>query len=100
MVGKIERILDQGMTVHQLIQELQRFPSSAVVVFTADYGDRVHTIQAIPVTECEIIGEGNGDTITETAYSRSGLAYRDSEWVEKYHDGESEKLPVSIVRLS
>ena len=47
----IIRKLEQAMSVEELIEELQRMPSKARVVFACDYGDRGNTQQALQVTE-------------------------------------------------
>lgn len=59
----------RGMTVRQLIDALEEQDEDAIVVFTADYGDHSHTMQALPI-------EGNIENmyIVESAYSDSGFA--------------------------
>jgi hypothetical protein len=73
-----------GMTVQQLIEELQEHDPQAVVVFGCDYGDISHTEQALPVNQVEAIDKEQGELITETAYSRSGQA------ISKFNEGDCE----------
>lgn len=57
------------ITVAELIVLLEDEDQDARVIFTTDYGDRAHTMQALPLTgECETV------TIEKSAYSNSGYA--------------------------
>jgi hypothetical protein len=62
------------ITVAELKDLLEDYPDDMPVVFTADYGDRSHTEQALPVK-----GELDTVTITQTAYSTSGWAVGEPE---------------------
>ena len=74
----IIRKLEQAMSVEELIEELQRMPSKARVVFACDYGDRGNTQQALQVTEV-LNGKDEWLELKETAYSKSGMAVRETE---------------------
>jgi hypothetical protein len=78
--------LKTGMTVADLIEELSQFDEDAIVVFACDYGDIVHTQQALPVTSAAEI-DTDEERVVRSAYSNSGLAV---EEVERDEDGEPE----------
>ena len=68
------------ITVADLIDLLKDEAPDARVIITADYGDRCHTEQALPLRgDCDTV------TIRESGYSASGYAI-DDEGV----DGEDE----------
>ncbi len=71
---KIERRLHHGITVADLIQELECMDPAAIVGFACDYGD--HTMQFLPVGNVEEMG---GENLYDTAYSHSELALREPD---------------------
>ena len=73
-MSKVERELERAMTVADLIEELRSLPKDAKVFFTCDYGDHCHTIQALPVKS---IDEHTAKTLSESAYSQSGIEFND-----------------------
>jgi len=60
------------ITVGELIERLKGEDPDALVIFTADYGDRCHTAQALPIR-----GRVETVTIRESGYSSSGYAVVD-----------------------
>jgi hypothetical protein len=74
-MNDVQRILERGMTVADLIEELKTFEPDARVVFTCDYGDMCHTQQALPVESINRVKEYQ--RIEESAYSKSGIALQD-----------------------
>lgn len=62
------------MTVRELIDALESEDENALVYFVCDYGDHTHTQQALPVKEIE-----GGHSLVKSAYSRSGLALKESD---------------------
>ena len=62
------------ITVEKLRELLEGEPPDAKVIFAADYGDRGHTLQALPIE-----GSVEGVSLRETAYSTSGWAVNDDE---------------------
>ena len=86
-----------GITVADLIAELETMNQDAKVLFVCDYGDYHHTQQALPVNE---IVEADTSDLAESAYSHSRIAFveeRDAN-DEPDEDGEDETLPVVILR--
>jgi len=67
-------VLEQALTVRDLIEALEEMDQDAPMVFASDYGDICHTTQALPVGRVGRVGIGE---IEESAYSHSGLAIRD-----------------------
>lgn len=61
-----------GMTVAELIENLQQQDPEAQVVFASDYGDHCHTMQVSAVEDI------NTARVVESGYSNSGYAL-DSE---------------------
>ena len=96
MSNSIADLLNRGLTVGELKGKLAWLPDDAYVVFEDDYGDRTHTLQALPVKEVEILDD-TGGYLYETAYSGSGLAVRNAEdryWKE---DGRPADHPKVVV---
>ena len=86
-----------GITVADLIAELETMNQDAKVLFVCDYGDYHHTQQALPVNE--IVEADTGD-LEESAYSQSRVAFieeRDAN-DEPDEDGEDETEPVVILK--
>lgn len=80
MTTKI-RQLETGLTVAELIDELRTFDGDAKVLFVCDYGDYHHTQQALPIVT---IDESDTRSLSESAYSRSGIEYRETERAEYF----------------
>lgn len=64
-------VLQNAMTVAQLMEQLESLPPDAAVVFTCNYGDYHRTQQALTVTT---VDEYSSSDFHETAYSQSGIA--------------------------
>lgn len=64
--------LEAGISVDELIDELQTHDPEAVVVMTADYGDISHTQQVLPVRSVRAIEDH--EHVVESGYSHSGMA--------------------------
>lgn len=69
------------ITVRELIAILEGEDPDMPVVFTADYGDRGHTAQALPIK-----GSIDAEIFTESAYSNSGYALADNDADVDYDD--------------
>lgn len=78
----LRKLINDGLTVRDLIERLQECDQNAVVVFTCDYGDYNHTQQALPVGSVETMD--GSKKIAESAYSRSGLSLEDQDGPESY----------------
>lgn len=93
-------MLQRGMTVAQLIEQLEDLPAGAVVVFTCDYGDYGHTQQALTVGN---VDEYSSSDFHESAYSKSGIAMnkddRDDDDGDD-DDGDSDEAEIAVVVLS
>ncbi len=79
------------ITVAELIELLEDQPKDARVILGADYGDRCHTEQALPLRgECEQV------TISKSAYSSSGyaIAEPDEDDDEETADGNETFLVI------
>lgn len=72
----VERKLRNALTVRDLIVMLEDMPSDAPVLFACDYGDYHHTQQALPIVTAVQLRMGN---LSESAYSRSGIALNDDK---------------------
>lgn len=77
--------LESCITVEGLIGYLKRFDPQARVLFACPYGDRGRTIQALPVESME---EYDASTISETAYSESGMAFDEDGSEDEELDGK------------
>ena len=75
-MSKIQRKLQCGLTVGELIDELRNYDNEAKVVFACDYGDHCHTQQALPVVT---VDEYPIDVLEESAYSHSGVSFREPD---------------------
>lgn len=62
------------LTVRELIDLLEQEDEQALVIVTADYGDRSHTAQALPIR-----GQLETVTVRESGYSASGFAIEDED---------------------
>lgn len=87
--------LETGISVEELIDELQTLDPEAVVVMTADYGDISHTQQVLPVRSIRTIGDH--EHVVESGYSHSGMALvsDDIDNGDLDEDGEEETEGVS-----
>ena len=69
---RIEMIMEDSLTVKELIHSLKMHNPDSYVLLAADYGDHGHTIQALPVSNVGSSKELDID-VEQTAYSESGL---------------------------
>ena len=72
--AEVARILSQSMTVGALRDLLIAYDDDCPVVFTCDYGDYGHTLQALIVSGVDEHDETEFDT---SGYSHSGVALKD-----------------------
>lgn len=77
------------ITVADLIARLEDEDPNALVIFSADYGDRGNTEQALPIR-----GNIETITITKSAYSASGFAIGEPDDDEDEDDYE----PYLVIR--
>ena len=96
MNAKVERALRHGLTVADLISELEGLPPDAKVVFACDYGDCCHTQQALPVSEAI---EVESTYLVESGYSRSGIALIDDDPDEDEENEAAETKGEPIIVL-
>jgi len=68
---KIPHRLNEAMTIAELIEESQDLPPDTKVLFTCDYGDHHHTMQALPAKSLRRVPSS---AIEESGYSHSGFA--------------------------
>jgi len=93
--NKIDRVLEDGLTVAQLIEALRQMPDDAVVVFGCDYGDICHTEQALVVRKVDELDPGT--RLETSAYSNSGVAIErldDEDEVEDEMDDETTQVVI------
>lgn len=69
------------ITVSKLIALLEGEDPDMPVIFSADYGDRGHTAQALPIR-----GDVEAVNISESAYSNSGFAIME-DWEDASDTG-------------
>jgi hypothetical protein len=78
----IERAIRSALTVEELYDELRAMleagQGAAKVLFTVDYGDYHHTMQALPVTGIGWAGAGHEHHLAETAYSHSRVCVEET----------------------
>lgn len=91
-LGTVARKLGRAMTVRDLREMLEGMDDDAAVVFQADYGDYVHTQQALLVTEAEEAEAADVIYVSE-GYSHSGLAIRDNT---KDEDEDSDAAEIAL----
>ena len=97
MNREIEHVLAESFTVRQLIETLQGMDPDARVLITSDYGDYHNTQQALPVRDIE---EHESDTLRESSYSKSGIAFTDhnatpdTDQMPQNDDGETETVVI------
>lgn len=72
----------QGLSVQDLIEELQTMPPDAIVIFSCDYGDYIHTQQALPIESVE--ERQDYEMIQDSGYSQSGFSLE--EFDDTLHD--------------
>jgi len=75
----IQSVLNSAMTAGDLIERLQDFDADTPVLYIADYGDRHHTLQAIPIDHVDDLDE-SGSSLDTSAYSSSGVCLNDEEF--------------------
>lgn len=95
---EVARALKRGLTVADLIAELENCDPEAKVVFTCDYGDYHHTEQALPVAEVE--DDSYGYRVGTSAYSQSGLELVETDGYDGREEGseeEEEEQPKIVV---
>jgi len=96
MATKIERLMENTLTVAELIELLEDYDRDAKVVLVADYGDRSHTQQAIAIKGITSNMEDTELVLTETAYSKSGVEVAEYDCDD--HDNEElEQLQCEVV---
>jgi hypothetical protein len=93
-MSKIHDVVESGMTVADLIEELQMCDPDAQVVFACDYGDITHTMQALPV---ETIDEASTLNLYKSAYSSSEVAVFNDDPNDYTEEDEDDALPVVIL---
>lgn len=76
------------ITVGELMQQLTDYDPSQPVIFAADYGDRSHTEQALPIK-----GRLEEVTVRESGYSDSGFAINDDDY-----DADEDYEPFVVIR--
>lgn len=74
---EVERKLQRALNVGEIRELLEEFPDEAIPLLTCNYGDHHRTQQALPITNIRHIEQW--ETITPTAYSRSGLSLEEGE---------------------
>lgn len=79
--------IDNTLTVSQLIEELQNYPSDMPVVLQHNYGDRIETQEALFITEPSTA------YLAETGYSDSGWKVVD----DSNDDSEEESIKVVVL---
>lgn len=70
------------VTVRELIEMLEDEQPDMKVLFSTDYGDIIHTRQALPIA-----GDFELMQVRKSAYSNSGYALREDE-EDEVEDGE------------
>lgn len=73
------------LTVRELIDLLSNEDENALVITSADYGDRSHTAQALPLR-----GHLETVTIRESGYSNSGFAIDDEDDLDASNDEDGD----------
>ena len=82
----VRNVLERALTVKGLMEILECLNPDAHVLFTCDYGDHSHTMQALPV---ENIKEELTARLKNSAYSQSNVALRDED--EDEEDGRADQ---------
>jgi len=89
------------ITKAQLIDALEGLDDNDLVAFSADYGDRGHTMQALPIH-----GNVNEEYVQRSGYSASGWAVAestdddgDSDDIESVEsmDGDDRSITIHII---
>lgn len=93
----MQAITGRALTVRDLISELKTQDPDAYVVFESDYGDRGHTMQALPVETVDCLS--NEEYLKETAYSKSGIGIYEAKDPEDMPDADDpEAIKVVVLR--
>ena len=87
-----DKLDDMALTVKGLMAILRDENPDAHVVFASDYGDILHTKQALCVTR---VGNSSSEGLEETAYSLSGIALTD-DW-DDYQEVDDDRLDVVVL---
>lgn len=67
-------VLTRTMTKGELIRALEDMPDDTPVMITADYGDRGHTQQVLPITD---VLELTAASLADTGYSATSVELLD-----------------------
>jgi len=93
-MGRVQRVMDDAMTVGQLLKVLDGLDKDTPVLFACDYGDRCHTMQALKVKSANTF---DSDVLHESAYSNSGVSFNEDDFRE-LDDGEEERVVVVLTQ--
>lgn len=73
---EVARLLDGALTVGELLSLLKDMDENALVLFSCDYGDYSHTMQALPA---RVVEQNTLQCLHKSAYSKSGVAVDDPD---------------------
>ncbi len=90
---EVRQLLDQALTVGELIDRLKQYETGAKAVFGSDYGDIGHTLQALPIRVIEHLNDDLGSSLVASAYSNSGVA------IETFDDSD-DQIEFDVIVLS
>ena len=93
----VEKVLQNGMTVGELIAELESMDPDSIVCMISHYGDYGRTMQAMTVKHIEQEPIGR---FVESRYSDSGVALIDILDEREGDDEGDDEEQVSVVCLS
>lgn len=82
---EVRQLLDNALTVAELIDILKQYEPGAKAVFSSDYGDRCHTLQATPIASIEHL-TATGCFLAASSYSNSGVAIEESDSFDDIDD--------------
>ena len=100
MARTVRDRLERGITVADLIAELEGMDPEAIPVFLCDYGDHCHTTMALPIVGVREI-DGSAEYIGSTAYSYSEMCLRErKEDDDGSDDDEGDLVSDGVVILS
>ena len=94
MTRDVRNVLERGLTVRQLLDEIEHMPDDTPVVFVCNYGDYHRTQQALPIGEIE---EYSSDDLRTTAYSQSGISLVD-DCDEDERTTNDDAIPVIVLQ--
>jgi CRISPR/Cas system-associated protein Cas10 (large subunit of type III CRISPR-Cas system) len=78
MATKLNNTLSLQEVIDELEELKEEYGPDAQVVFGCDYGDICHTQQALQINQVEAV---NANKIAESAYSNSGFAISDDNYI-------------------